>query len=322
MVHVINRFQLRIALLDDFIEAHAAHAREGRVQRGERLHGRVRTHMFVMVEDDCAHLVFHWHDGILEAAFFPGLGGALLGFDSVSVDIIARKAPFGGNRVCADALRGEIGLEGDLRVSRPRTASCAHGHAGHALDTAADGHVSLAGHDFCGGHVAGLEAGGTEAVDLHACGGFGIVGIQHRDTGNVCALLANGRHTAEHDVVNIARIELVAVANGLQGLRREREGGDLVQRAGALALAARGAHGVINVSFSHFRGSFRESSWIVVLCLAQDDCANNDGPETEQGGDIAVRPRRLGQDEFDIRTQCDGNDAEDNGSNAEPARHD
>eukprot|EP00581_Thalassiosira_minuscula_P038830 CAMPEP_0184459872 /NCGR_PEP_ID=MMETSP0740-20130409/38583_1 /TAXON_ID=385413 /ORGANISM="Thalassiosira miniscula, Strain CCMP1093" /LENGTH=52 /DNA_ID=CAMNT_0026833027 /DNA_START=40 /DNA_END=195 /DNA_ORIENTATION=+ len=50
MVHVIDRFQLWIALFDDFIEAHRAHAGKARVQRCQALHVSVWTHVLVMIE--------------------------------------------------------------------------------------------------------------------------------------------------------------------------------------------------------------------------------------------------------------------------------
>ena len=192
MVDVVDAFQLRIALLDDLIEAHAAHARKGRVEARQRLHVCIRAHMLVMVEDDGAHLVFHRNDRFGKATFFPGGCGALLGFDGKGIDIIAGEAPLGRNRVCANALRREVGFDRDGRVRRPCAAARAHWHARHGFHAAADCHVGFAGHDLGGGHVAGFKAGRAETVDLYASCRLGIFGVQHGDPCNVAALLTNG----------------------------------------------------------------------------------------------------------------------------------
>ena len=117
MVNVIDFFQLRIALLDDLVEAHRAHAGKGWLQGGKALHVGVRTHVLVMVEANTAHLILHRDDRLGEAALFPGARGALLAFNGERIDIIAREAPLGGNRVSANALRRKVGLQRDLRIS-------------------------------------------------------------------------------------------------------------------------------------------------------------------------------------------------------------
>ena len=69
-----------------------------------------------MREADAAHLVAHRHNRLLEAAFLPGLRRTALALDGKGVHVIAAEAVFGGDRVGADALRREVGLEGDLRI--------------------------------------------------------------------------------------------------------------------------------------------------------------------------------------------------------------
>lgn len=104
------------------------------------------------------------------------------------------------------------------------------------LDAAADRHLRLAGHHLRGGHVARLEARCAEAVDLHAGRGFRVAGREHRDAADARALLADGLDAAEHDVVDGARVETVAVANRAQRGCGERERRDAVQAAVLLAL--------------------------------------------------------------------------------------
>ncbi len=62
MVDVVDRFELWVTLLDDFIKAHCAHTGKAGVQRGEALHVRIRAHMLIMVEANAAHLVFDRND--------------------------------------------------------------------------------------------------------------------------------------------------------------------------------------------------------------------------------------------------------------------
>ena len=253
MVHVGHALDLRIALLHHRIEGHLAGHGEGRGEGAQGLHGRVGTHMLVVVQDHGAHLVLHAEHGLGKAAFAPGLGGALLALHRIGVHVVAGEAVEGRDQVGADALRSEIGLEGRGRVGRPGAAVRAHGHAAHALHPAADGHAGFPGHHLGGGHVAGLEARRAEAVHLHPRCRFGVVGGEHGGAGDVRALLAHGGDAAQHHVVDELGVQPVAVAEVLQNLRRQREGGDFVQGAVLLALAARGAHRVEDVGVSHGR---------------------------------------------------------------------
>ncbi len=182
-----------------------------------------------MVENGDAELVLHRHDRLLEAAFLPGARGALLALDRVGVDIVARETVLGGDQVGADALRREVGFHRDFRVRRPGAAIRAHRHAAHRFDAAADGHVGFAGHHFRCGDVAGFKARGAKAIDLHAGCRFGVVGVQHRDAGDVRALLADRRNAAEDHIVDLRRVEIVAVVDRFQHLRRQLQRGDLVQ---------------------------------------------------------------------------------------------
>ena len=116
-----------------------------------------------------------------------------------------------------------------MRVGRPRATGRAHWHAAHAFNTAADGHICLAGHDFGRSHVTGLEAGGAEAVNLNARGRFSIISIQNGDARDVCALLAHRADAAKNNIVHLGRVEFIPVTDGLQDLGRKAERGDLVQ---------------------------------------------------------------------------------------------
>ncbi len=253
VVHVVDALDFRIAHVDDRIEARfLAEPGEGGIEARERLHRRLGAHVLVVIEEGQADLVLHGDDRLLEAAFLPGLRGALLALDGEAIDVGAGEAPLGGDHVGSDALRGEVALEGHGRIGRPGAAVGAHGHAAHALDAAADGKVGLAGHDLGRGHVGRFEARGAEAVDLHASDRLGIVRIENGQPRDVGALLLHRRDAAQHDVVDERGIEVVAVADGLQDGRRQMQRRHLVQGTVALAATARRADGVVDVGLSHF----------------------------------------------------------------------
>ena len=79
------------------------------------------------------------------------------------------------------------------------------------FDAAADRHVVLAGHDLGRGEIHRVEAGGAEAVDLHARHAVAEAGDERRGARDVAAGLADRIDAAEHHVVDQRRIELVAV---------------------------------------------------------------------------------------------------------------
>src|SRR5271167_1295293 len=99
--------------------------------------------MLVLVEDGQPVDVFYFDHRPVEAAFFPRRCRALLTFDRVSVDVVARKTVFGGDEIGGDPLRHEVVLDGDGRIDRPGAAGSADTDAAHRLDTAANRHVLL-----------------------------------------------------------------------------------------------------------------------------------------------------------------------------------
>ena len=111
--------------------------------------------------------------------------------------------------------------------------------------------LMLAGHDLRGGEVHGVEAGGAEAVDLHAGHGLAETGLERREARDVAAGLADRIDHAEHDVVDRIFRQIVAVLQRLQRHGGERQRGDFVQRAVRLAAAARGANVIVDECLGH-----------------------------------------------------------------------
>ena len=86
------------------------------------------------------------------------------------------------------------------------------------FDAAADRHVVLAGHDLGRGEIHRVEAGGAEAVDLHARHLVAVARHDRRDARDVAARLADRIDAAEHHVVDQRRIELVALLDRAERL--------------------------------------------------------------------------------------------------------
>ena len=149
VMDVIDVFDVRMRLDGDRIEAaEFAHLHERRLQRGERLHGRARTHVLVLGQDGQPVDVLDRHDRAIEAALVPRRRRALLALHRIGVDVVARKSVFGRDQVGGNALRQEIMRDRDRRIDRPGAARGADADPAHGFDAAADRHVLLPGHDL------------------------------------------------------------------------------------------------------------------------------------------------------------------------------
>ncbi len=94
----------------------------------------------------------------------------------------------------------------------------AHGHARHVLDAARDDALVLPGHHAHGGKVRGLLARAAHPVE----GGPAHVERKARDEGgvpgNVQPLLAHLIHAAHDDVLDLGRVDLGPLDQGLEGV--------------------------------------------------------------------------------------------------------
>ena len=179
------------------------------------------------------------------------LAARRLRLDGVGVDVVAREAVFGGDEIGRDALRHEIGGDGDRRVDRPGAARGADADAAHRFDAAADRQLVLARHHLRRGEIDRVEAGGAEAVDLHAGHAVAEARRQRAHARDVAARFADRIDAAHHHVVDLARLEIVAVLDRLErglGQLQRRRG---VQRAVRLAAPARRAHVVVDERVGH-----------------------------------------------------------------------
>src|SRR5271156_2938812 len=154
-----DAFDFRMGLNGHRVEAALLAGNDERgLERGQRLHVRVRPHVLVVVEQRQAVGVEDRRDRAPEPALLPRRRGTLLRLDRVSVDVVAREAIFGRNQVRRYALRHEIGRNRERRIDRPRAAGRADADAAHRLDAAPDRHVVLAAHHLRGGEIDRVEA--------------------------------------------------------------------------------------------------------------------------------------------------------------------
>ena len=253
MMDVIDVFDFRMRLDGDRIEAaHFTHLHERRLAATPSdcmvVSGRMCSSLSRMVRPLTSFTAI---DRAVEAAIVPRRRGALLAFDRVGVDVVARKSVFGRDQVGGNALRHEVMRDRDRRIDRPGAAGRADADAAHRFDAAADRHVLLSGHDLRGGEIHRVEAGRTEAVDLHAGHAVAIAGDQRRVRAISAPASPTGSTHAQDHVVDQSGIELVAVLDGAERLAREIERGHFVQRAVDLAAAARGAHVIVDEGVGH-----------------------------------------------------------------------
>ena len=210
-----------------------------------------------LMNSSCSRMVWSRKSftGTTEPAKKPpsrALRGALLRFPCAKASTSSRREAFQrGDQVGADALRHEGGGRVGFRVLRPGAAVGADRHAAHAFHAAGHHQVFPARAHLLRRHVHGLQAGGAEAVELHAGAAEVPAGLQRRDLGDHRALLADRRDHAHHHVVDLAGVEVVAPLQFGQHAGQQVDGLDLVQAAVLLALAARGADGVVNIGFGH-----------------------------------------------------------------------
>ena len=100
------------------------------------------------------------------------------------------------------------------------------------------------------GLVDGLEAGGAEAVQLHAGHGLGVAGRERGGLGDVAALLTDRRDHTQHDVVDAVDVERrVAGLDLVEEPDDEVDRLHLVEPTDRLALAARRTEVVVDECF-------------------------------------------------------------------------
>ena len=188
------------------------------------------------------------NDLVLEAALGRGSGGPLMALRREGIELLTRDAPLVGDHLGADALSREPGLGVSLHHARseriPELAHDrgAHRRPRHRFHAGGDRDVIGAGHDALGGEVQRLLGGPALAVNRGAGHGLGPARCQDGVAADVEGLLGD-LHDAAHDhVVDLGRVELVALRHRLEGLGGQVDGVPVAQLA--VALPAGGPDGV------------------------------------------------------------------------------
>lgn len=220
---------------------------EDRLQALHGLQGDTRARAVVLA-DDRAVGQGHRGDLALPEALLDGFLGEVLRADAELVHVLAGHAPLagqvlgglphrdvrvgeqavlarvvpGGAHRLGDGFRAGLGL-GEQGVAGGGDVARAARGAADDLHARRDEDVALAGLDGVQSHAGRLERGGTVTGDRAA---RQVVHAQlyGDDTAQVVALLAAGQATAEHQVVDVLRVQLRDLREG----GRDDRGGQVV----------------------------------------------------------------------------------------------
>ena len=246
--------------------AHRAHLRERRLQLPPATAWSSRAACARPCQDGEAVDVLDRDHRILEAALVPGLRRALLALHRVSVDVVARKAVFGGDQVGRDALRHEIGRHRHRRIHRPGAAGGDDADTAHRIRRRRRSSVRAGPHMICA--AAKFTASSPEAQKRLIC----TPGTAVPKPAFIAAKRAisppaspTGSTTPRTTSSTLSFVEVVALLQRLQRRGGERQRGHLMQRAIDLAPAARGADVIVDIGFRHFASlRVRSGHWVIV----------------------------------------------------------
>ena len=187
------------------------------------------------------------HDLVLEPALVDRRDRAAVRLEGERVQLLARKVPLLGDRLRGDPLRNDLpALE---HLVRDVPAVRAHRDARHHLHARGDDQVELARPDRRRRVEVRLHRRAALTVDGRPGHGLGPAGDHRHHPADVPALLADLRHAAELHVLDLARIDLIALQEPVQHLRRELVAPDRRERP--VLPADRRPNGVDDQSVRH-----------------------------------------------------------------------
>ena len=111
--------------------------------------------------------------------------------------------------------------------------------------------VGLAGHHLASRRINGLEARCAETVELFPRHVLVVVGIQQSRARDDRALLTDRRSAAEYDIVELAGIEFIAIAQVTEDLCGQVDRCHFVQRSVGPAAATRAPDVIVDVGVCH-----------------------------------------------------------------------
>ena len=169
----------------------------------------------------------------------------------IRIHVIARKTVFRRHQVGGNALRHEVSRDCRTRVHRPGAAGRADTDTTHRLDTAADRHVVLTGHDLRRGEIHRVETRRAEAVNLDTGHVIAVACHECGDARHAAPRLPDWIDAAHDHVIDEMRIEFVAISHRFQRGGGKVQRGNFVQRSVRLAASTRRAHVIIDECFGH-----------------------------------------------------------------------
>src|SRR5919204_74040 len=163
------------------------------------------------------------------------------------VELLARESPFLGDHLRRDSLRDDLPpIEQRVRQVAPVRP---HRHARHHLDAGGNDEVQLSRPNRRRRVHVRLHRRATLPVNGRAADGLGPSRDERDHSPEIPALLADLRDTAELDVLDLRRIEVVSRQQPIQDLGGHLVAADLGQRP--VLLADRRSHGVDDVRSPH-----------------------------------------------------------------------
>ena len=167
------------------------------------------------------------------------------------VDLLAGEALQRRDQIGTDALRDEMGGEIGFGILRPGAAVGADRDARHRFDATGNDQVLPVGADFLRREVDRFQAGAAKTIELKP-GRLPVpAGCERRRLADATALLAIGRNAADHHVVDLAGIQIVATGKRVQRTCEQIDRLDVVQGAARFAATARRANCIENHGFGH-----------------------------------------------------------------------
>ena len=167
--------------------------------------------------------------------------------DSVAVEPLDRR-----DEVGRDALGHQLEPLPQRRVAGAEVDRAILGRpARHHLDAGTDDEILMPGLDAHRGERHRLLAGAAEAVERDARRLHRPAGGQHRHPADAHPLVTSRVAVADDDVVDVVRVEPDPIAQGVEHLRQQLLGVDVVERAIGLTPAPRRPHTVDDPCLAH-----------------------------------------------------------------------
>ena len=169
----------------------------------------------------------HRDDLPFETSLVDRTDGAPVRLERERVELLAGQVPLLGDQLGRDPLHDDLvalqELWGQVAAVRP------HRHPGHHLDARRDNEVELPGPHGRGRVEVALHGRPALAIDARAAHGVRPAGDERHHPADVPALLADLRHAAELDVLDLGRVELVPRDEAVQDLAGELVAADARQ---------------------------------------------------------------------------------------------